>query len=215
MGIRAALGASPWRLVRGLLVEGLVLSLAGAVLGVALASGGVRDPARLAAGRPAARRVDRHRPARARRRDRRRRRDRHRLRHRSGAAVGAAGSGRRAEGGRPLGDRRRRARSACAASSSSPRWRSRSILLVGAGLFTGSFVRLMRVDPGFDYHNVIALNVGLRLLPGEKFGDEFAARSAAYARPGHRGGRPRARRADGRRPSAAGFRSPAAGAARA
>ena len=41
MGIRAALGASPWRLVRGLLVEGVVLALGGAVLGVALASVGI------------------------------------------------------------------------------------------------------------------------------------------------------------------------------
>jgi predicted permease len=56
------------------------------------------------------------------------------------------------------------------------------ILLVGAGLFTGSFVRLMRVDPGFDYRNVIALNIGLRLMPGEKFGDDYAARSGQYAR---------------------------------
>ena len=42
MGIRAALGASRWRLVRGLLVEGLVLSVAGAALGVLLAYGGVQ-----------------------------------------------------------------------------------------------------------------------------------------------------------------------------
>ena len=43
------------------------------------------------------------------------------------------------------------------------------MLLVGAGLFTGSFVQLMRIDPGFDYRNVIALNVGLRLVAGEQF----------------------------------------------
>jgi putative ABC transport system permease protein len=55
------------------------------------------------------------------------------------------------------------------------------ILLVGAGLFTGSFVRLMRVDPGFDYRNIIALNIGLRLLPGEKFAD-LAKRSPQYVR---------------------------------
>jgi ABC-type antimicrobial peptide transport system permease subunit len=41
MGIRAALGASPWRLVRGLLIEGLMLALAGAALGTALAWGGI------------------------------------------------------------------------------------------------------------------------------------------------------------------------------
>src|SRR5688572_15782902 len=37
MGIRAALGASRWRLLRALVVEGLVLSLAGAAVGMLLA----------------------------------------------------------------------------------------------------------------------------------------------------------------------------------
>src|SRR5262249_16898983 len=56
------------------------------------------------------------------------------------------------------------------------------VLLVGAGLVTGSFVRLMRVDPGFDYHNVIALSIGLPYVPGQKLDDDYAARSATYAR---------------------------------
>jgi predicted permease len=41
------------------------------------------------------------------------------------------------------------------------------ILLVGAGLFIGSFVRLMRVNVGIDYRNVLALDVGLRIEPGK------------------------------------------------
>jgi putative ABC transport system permease protein len=54
------------------------------------------------------------------------------------------------------------------------------VLLVGAGLFTSSFVRLVRVDPGFDYHNVLVLNVGIRLKPGETFGDDYMARSRQF-----------------------------------
>src|SRR5262249_32054085 len=56
------------------------------------------------------------------------------------------------------------------------------VLLVGAGLFTRSFVRLMRVAPGVDYHNVVALSVGLPHVPGQKLDDDYAARSATYAR---------------------------------
>jgi predicted permease len=39
------------------------------------------------------------------------------------------------------------------------------VLVVGAGLFTASFVKVLRVDPGFDYHGVLALNVGPRIDP--------------------------------------------------
>ena len=35
------------------------------------------------------------------------------------------------------------------------------VLLVGAGLFVGSFVRVMRIDTGFDYRRVLVLNVGV------------------------------------------------------
>jgi len=180
MGIRAALGASPWRLVRGLLVEGLVLSLAGAALGLALASIGIRVlRAWLPAGLPrvASIGID------------------VRVLAASIAAALVTGLvfgiipamqsarpdlvGALKEGGRSAtaGGRAQRLRSALVVAEVA----LAVILLVGAGLFTGSFVRLMRVDPGFDYHNVIALNIGLRLLPGEKFGDEYAARSAVYS----------------------------------
>jgi predicted permease len=40
------------------------------------------------------------------------------------------------------------------------------MLLVGAGLFLGSFLKLVTIDPGFDYRNVLVLNVGPPLPPG-------------------------------------------------
>ena len=48
------------------------------------------------------------------------------------------------------------------------------ILLVGAGLLTHSFVRLIRVDPGFDPNNVMTAEI---LLPQEEYQD--AGRRAA------------------------------------
>ena len=180
MGVRAALGASPWRIVRGLLVEGIVLSVSGAMLGLALASIGIRIlRAWLPAGLPRVASIGI---------------DMRVLVAATAAAVltglvfgiipalQAARPdlvGALKEGGRSAtaGGRAQRLRSALVVAEVA----LAVILLVGAGLFTGSFVRLMHVDPGFDYHNVIALNIGLRLLPGEKFGDDYAARSAVYA----------------------------------
>jgi predicted permease len=181
MGIRSALGASPGRLVRGLVVEGLVLSLGGALLGIALAWAGVAVlRAWLPAGLPRVASIG--------------------IDYRVLlAAVAAAvvtglifGIVPALQSARPdlVNSLKEGGRSATAGGHAQ---RLRSllvvaevalavILLVGAGLFTGSFVRLMRVDPGFDYRNVIALNIGLRLLPGEKFGDEFATRNAVYVR---------------------------------
>ncbi len=48
------------------------------------------------------------------------------------------------------------------------------VLLVGAGLFVGSFVRVMRIDTGFDYHRVLVLNVGVRVAPGPVRGSHEA-----------------------------------------
>jgi putative ABC transport system permease protein len=41
------------------------------------------------------------------------------------------------------------------------------ILVVGAGLFTASFVKVTRIDPGFDYHGVLAVGVGVTIQPGK------------------------------------------------
>jgi putative ABC transport system permease protein len=181
MGIRAALGASPWRLVRGLLVEGVVLALGGAALGVALASVGIRVlRAWLPAGLPRVASIGMD----------------ERVLVTAIAAAVLTGLvfgiipalqssrpdlvGSLKEGGRSAtsGGRAQHLRSILVVAEVA----FAVILLVGAGLFTGSFVRLMRVDPGFDYHNVLALNVGLRLLPGQKFDDDYRSRSAQYIR---------------------------------
>ncbi len=42
-----------------------------------------------------------------------------------------------------------------------------SVLLVEAGLFAGSFAKLVQVPSGFDYANVLALKVGVRWQPGK------------------------------------------------
>ena len=165
LGIRAALGAGRWRLIRGLLVEGLVLSFAGAAIGVLLAYGGVTVlRAWLPPGLPraAAIAIDGRVLA---------------------AAIGAALltgivfalvpalqasrpdlTTTLKEGGRSstTGAAGQRLRSALVVVEVA----LAVVLLVGAGLFIGSFVRLMQVDPGFDYGSVLALDVGIRVHAG-------------------------------------------------
>jgi putative ABC transport system permease protein len=181
MGIRAALGARPARIVRGLIVEGLMLSTAGAVLGVLLAFAGVAVlRAWLPTGLPrvASIGID------------------YRVLLAAISAAAITGLlfgvvpalqsarpdlvGSLKEGGRSAtsGHRAQRLRSILVVAEVA----LAVVLLVGAGLFTGSFVRLMRVDPGFDYKNVLALNIGLGLKPGEKFTEAFTARGTAYVR---------------------------------
>jgi len=166
MGIRAALGASRWRLVRGLLVEGVVLSLAGAAIGVALAYAGVRVlrlwlPPGLP--RVAAIGID--------------------LRV-LGVAIAAAlltgvffGIVPALQSSRPdLTSALREGGRSATPGASGQRLRGALVvaemalavvLLVGAGLFIGSFVKLMSVNPGFDYHNVLAVSVGVRFERGK------------------------------------------------
>jgi predicted permease len=180
MGIRAALGASPARLVRGLVVEGVVLSTGGALIGLALAQIGVRILRLwLPYGLPRVANIA--------------------IDLRVLAAAAAAAlvtgvvfgivpafqsarpdlSGALKEGGRSAtaGGRAQLVRSILVVAEVA----LAVVLLVGAGLFGGSFVRLMRVDTGFDYHNVITYSIGLRWASGQKLDDEFAARNAAYA----------------------------------
>jgi predicted permease len=181
VGIRAALGAGRWRVIRGLLVEGVVLALCGALIGVLLAYGGVQLltawlPANLP--RVADIAID--------------------LRVLAAAVIAAVVTGilfgivpafhaSRAdvvtvlkEGGRSVasGGIGHRLRNLLVVAEVA----IAVVLLVGAGLFAGSFVQLVRVDPGFDYRNLLTFNVSLRFTPGmtPEQRTEFGKRGRAY-----------------------------------
>jgi predicted permease len=49
------------------------------------------------------------------------------------------------------------------------------VLLVGAALFTGSAIALMRIDPGFDTERVLTAQVSPRMAPGSRPSDAVAA----------------------------------------
>ena len=162
VGIRTALGAGRWRTVRALLVEGVVLALCGGVIGLFLAYGGVQLlKAWLPTNLPRVADIAIN------------------LRVLAGAVAAAVATGIAfgivpaihaarsdvvtvlKEGGR-----------SAAASGVGNRLRSALVvaevaiavvLIVGAGLFARSFVQLIRIDPGFDYKNLLTYSVGLRV----------------------------------------------------
>ena len=158
LGVRAAMGATRWRLVRGLVVESLILALLGTAGGVLLAYWGVDLlrvilPANLprvwaiavdlrvigiaAAVAVATGIVCGLVPA---------------LQMSRADASGALrGSARGATGGRA----RQRARTAFLVAEVA----LASVLLVGAGIFTASFLRLVRTDLGFETERRISMSV--------------------------------------------------------
>ena len=175
MGVRAALGASRWRLVRGLLVEGLLLSTLGAALGVLLAYAGVQVMrAWLPAGLPRVASIGLD------------------LRVLLATVAAATASGLffgivpALHSSRPdLASALKDSGRSNTAGAATQRLRGALVvaevalavmLLVGAGLFIGSFVRLITIDPGFDYRNVLLLNVSPPQPPG-RF--DFAAAQKA------------------------------------
>ena len=156
VAVRSALGASRWRIIRGLLAESLVLSVTGTALGVGLAIWCVEVlRASLPANLP--------------------RIDEIAVNYRvllaaaiaamavtigitpiwqsSPSALGASlrESGR--SGG--AGTSRQRVRTTLLVAEVA----LAVILLVGSGLFISSFVRLMRVDLGFDLDNVLSVDL--------------------------------------------------------
>jgi predicted permease len=164
VGIRAALGAGRWRLVRQLMVESLVLSILGTTVAIVLAWWGVhvlRTAMPDGVPRVAAIAVD--------------------LRVLSAAALlsivtgmlfgivpalqlsrpdltTALKDGSRSSAGRG----RQHLRSALVVAEVA----LAVVLLVGAALFIGSFVTLMRINPGFDPSHVLTVQVSPRVQFG-------------------------------------------------
>jgi predicted permease len=161
VAVRSALGASRWRIIRGLLAESLLLSVTGTALGVGLAIWCVELlRASLPANLP---RIDEVAVN---------------YRVLLTAAVAAVAvtigitpiwqsspSGLGAslrESGRSgrVGAARQRVRTTLLVAEVA----LAVILLVGSGLFISSFVRLMRVDLGFDLENVLSVDLVSRKL---------------------------------------------------
>jgi putative ABC transport system permease protein len=165
VGIRAALGAGRWRLIRQLMVESLVLSTAGTIIATVLAWWAVqvlRTAMPEGVPRVTAIAVD--------------------LRVLAATAGLAILTGllfgifpavqlSRPDLTQALKDGAR------GASTGGARQRMRSalvvievalavILLVGAALFIGSFVSLMRINPGFTTENILTVQVSPRFAPG-------------------------------------------------
>ena len=166
VGIRAALGAGRWRLVRQLMVESLMLSMAGAALGLVLAWWGVQIlKGSMPEGVPRITQIA------------------------IDLRVLAAAAGLSILTGLLFGivpalqvskpDLTTSLKEGTRAGTGAGRQRLRSalvvlevalavILLVGASLFIGSFVALMRIDPGFDPSNVLTAQVSPRFEPGTR-----------------------------------------------
>ena len=162
IGIRAALGAGRWRTARGLLVEGVVLALAGGLIGLVLAYAGVQLlkawlPANLPRVADIAINVRVLATAIS-------------AAVFTGVAFGLVPALQAAradvvtvlkEGGRSAtaGGVKQRLRSGLVVAEVA----IAVVLLVGATLFAGSFLQLIRIDPGFDYKNLLTYSVGLRV----------------------------------------------------
>jgi predicted permease len=171
--IRYSLGAGRWRLVRQLLTESVALALMGGALGIAVAYGGVRLLSYLGAKdlpRGASIGID------------------------PGALAFTAAialvTG-MVFGGVPLVHVLRRDLNAVFRGNERTGTAARGavwvrsvlvvcqfafafVLLIGAGLLTMSFARLLRVDPGFQPENVVTAQVA---LPQVRYGDDARARN--------------------------------------
>ncbi len=173
VGIRAALGAARWRLVRQLMVESLVLSIAGTLLATVLAWWAVQVlKSSMPEGVPRITEISID------------------LRVLAAAAGLSLVTGilfgivpalqlskpnlanALKEGARgSVGSGRQRLRSALVVAEVA----LAVVLLVGAALFIGSFITLMRIDPGFNPEGVLTVQVSPRFEPGKPPGDSSPA----------------------------------------
>ena len=174
ISVRAALGAGRWRLVRQLMIESLVLSTLGTMLAIVLARWGIdilRTSLPEGVPRVAAIALD--------------------VRVIAAAAVMALVTGvifgivpalqlskpnlsnalKESSRGSSAGRGRQRLRGALVAAEVA----LAVVLQVGASLFIGSFLAVMRVDPGFDPDGVIVAEISPRWEPGSRPPDASAA----------------------------------------
>lgn len=162
MGLRASLGASRARLARQLLVEGLVLATAGGLMGVAIASLGIRAVVLLGRSLPRVHEISLDPGA---------------LGFATAVTLGvgilfglapllavyAPDLARTVRGGAGGADRPglSRLRSALVTAE----FALALPLLAGAGLLVGSFARLQSVDPGFEPEGLLSARVSLPGTP--------------------------------------------------
>ena len=164
LGIRAALGASRWQVARGLLVEGLVLSLTGAALGLFVAWSGA-ELLRSAMPANVPRLTDIGIDLRV-------------LAVSTGVALATglfvgfipaiqfswtAAAVTLRDGGRSLtaGVAQQRMRTVLVIGEVA----LAGVLLVGSGLFVSSFARVMTIDLGIDHEHVLTMSVSLGAAP--------------------------------------------------
>jgi putative ABC transport system permease protein len=166
MALRTALGASRWRIIRQLLTEGVLLSIVGGALGLAVAAWGMKSLLAFApANLPRLNDVN--------------------LDVRvlgftllvtmaTGIIFGLAPAIQASrpnlndtlkEGGRGTTGGHHRVRSSLVITEVA----LALVLLISAGLLIRSFVFLQRVDPGFNPSNALAVNIG---LPGRKYSNQ-------------------------------------------
>ena len=173
VGIRAALGAGRWRLVRQLMVESLVLSVTGTLLSVVVAWWAVevlRTSMPEGVPRIAAIALDLRVLAAA-----------GGLSILTGILFGVVPAVQLSrpdltqalkDGARgTVGSGRQRIRGALVVAEVA----LAVVLLVGAALFIGSFVSLMRIDPGFQTDNVLTARLMPPFPPGQRAPDNSAA----------------------------------------